>query len=250
MHIEKYVDSDTVGTDILPGRTYHASTIVHKYMIVVGGESGSSDLNDFWALDLESKKWIQPDIDGKDSFIPKRFHTASTVNGTQVVTFGGCHSEYAHLNDLNIFELNHFLEDPTKHVTCTKVNVTLNIPSTRWGHAAAVMDSTNLFILGGRNDNDVNDIHCFDTIKQTWTQVDIGHPIPKPRRRHSCIFVSNCLVMFGGFDGEFFNDLHVMDMEHSKRGLSTHIDNSTIMADYSNMVNNPKFCDFKIRVNL
>jgi hypothetical protein len=40
----------------------------------------------------------------------------------------------------------------------------------------------------------------------------VGHPLPKPRRRHSCIFVSNCLVMFGGFDGEFYNDLNVMDM--------------------------------------
>ena len=45
-----------------------------------------------------------------------------------------------------------------------------------------------------------------------WTQVEVGHPLPKPRRRHSTIFVSNCLVMFGGFDGEFYNDLNVMDM--------------------------------------
>lgn len=34
-------------------RTYHASTLVDKYMIIVGGESISSgDLNDLWALDL------------------------------------------------------------------------------------------------------------------------------------------------------------------------------------------------------
>jgi len=43
-------------------RTYHASTLVDKYMIVVGGESNSSDLNDLWALDLEQKKWFRPDV--------------------------------------------------------------------------------------------------------------------------------------------------------------------------------------------
>jgi hypothetical protein len=46
----------------------------------------------------------------------------------------------------------------------------------------------------------------------TWCLLEVGHPLPKPRRRHSCIFVSKCLIMFGGFDGEFYNDLHVMDM--------------------------------------
>jgi hypothetical protein len=80
-------------------------------MIVVGGESGSSDLNDFWALDLENKKWIEPEIAGLENFMPKRFHTASTMQGTKVVTFGGCHSEYVHLNDLNIFEMKEFIAD-------------------------------------------------------------------------------------------------------------------------------------------
>ena len=56
--------------------------------------------------------------------------------------------------------------------------------------------------------------------------------------------------MFGGFDGEFFNDLHVMDLEFNKRGLATPIDNSTISRDFASMVNNPKFSDIKIRVNL
>jgi hypothetical protein len=90
-------------------------------MIIVGGESISSgDLNDFWALDLESKVWTKPEMEGQDLFCHKRFHTASAM-GTKVVTFGGCHSEYIHLNDLNIFEMARWLEDPTKSVVCTRV---------------------------------------------------------------------------------------------------------------------------------
>jgi hypothetical protein len=44
-------------------RTYHAATLVGQHMIVLGGES-QSDLNDFWALDLEEHKWRKPDVLG------------------------------------------------------------------------------------------------------------------------------------------------------------------------------------------
>lgn len=43
-----------------------------------------------------------------------------------------------------------------------------NLPNTRWGHAAAVMDDDKLIILGGRNDQDINDIHCFNTKTKHW----------------------------------------------------------------------------------
>jgi len=135
------------------------------------------------------------------------------------------------MNELSIFEMKDFLQRPDLggRVVCTKVVDNQNVPSTRWGHGAAVMDETKLFILGGRNDQDVNDMHCFNIQKMKWQQIEIGHPIPKPRRRHSCIMISNCLVMFGGFDGEFFNDLNILDMHMNKRGIeNTDIEPSTL----------------------
>lgn len=46
-------------------RTYHASTLVEKYMVVIGGESGTnSDLDDLWALDLKTQIWYKPTILG------------------------------------------------------------------------------------------------------------------------------------------------------------------------------------------
>ena len=219
-------------------------------MVVVGGESCSSDLNDLWALDLENKKWLKPEIQGQESFSPKRFHTASAIQKTKVITFGGCHSEYIHMNDLNIFDMGAFLNDPDGgHVVCTKVAVDANIPSTRWGHAAAVMGDTRLFILGGRNDKDINDMHCFDIEKMKWQQIELGHPIPRPRRRHSCIFISNCLVMFGGFDSEFFDDLNVMDLKKNSRGIeNTPIEASTIDSDFLSLLNNPIDYDLTFKI--
>lgn len=132
-------------------------------MVVLGGES-ASDLNDFWALDLENRKWHKPDVIGANEFKPKRFHTAVTLNKTQVVTFGGCHSEYSYMNDLNIFEMREFINNPEDgSVTCTLVVSPSNepVPAARWGHAAASFDN-KMFILGGRNDKDMDDVSFFD----------------------------------------------------------------------------------------
>ena len=45
-----------------------------------------------------------------------------------------------------------------------------------------------------------------------WREYEIADPKPKPRRRHSAVFISGTLVMFGGFDGSFFNDLNILDL--------------------------------------
>lgn len=60
-------------------RTYHASCLIGKYMIVVGGEA-SSDLKDFWALDLEENVWYKPEVNFNEYYTPKRFHTVCAIN--------------------------------------------------------------------------------------------------------------------------------------------------------------------------
>ena len=50
---------------------------------------------------------------------------------------------------------------------CTKINLTEGAPSTRWGHAASTHDG-KLYILGGRNEADINDLHEFDYAKMKW----------------------------------------------------------------------------------
>jgi hypothetical protein len=133
-------------------------------MVTIGGEA-NSDLKDFWAFDLENFYWSKPEIEFRDYYTPKRFHTINTISETQIISFGGCHSEYVHLNEMHIFDLSKFLLDPldlANQVIVTKINVTEGAPTTRWGHAAAI-DQGKLYILGGRNDQDVCDLHCFDS---------------------------------------------------------------------------------------
>jgi hypothetical protein len=76
--------------------------------------------------------------------------------------------------------------------------------------------------LGGRNEQDVIDLHEFDPETMKWKEIDVtASQLPKPRRRHSAIFISGTLVMFGGFDGNFYNDLHILDFQNWKKSIVT-----------------------------
>jgi hypothetical protein len=47
--------------------------------------------------------------------------------------------------------------------------------------------------------------------------------MPKPRRKATLEFVGNCLVMFGGFNSEYFNDLHYVNItENVQKTLYYH----------------------------
>lgn len=225
-------------------RTYHASCLLGKYMIIVGGEA-NSDLKDLWALDLEERLWHKPEISFFDSYTPKRFHSVSALNDHQVVTFGGCHSEYVHMNEMHVFDLADFLAAPADlgtRVVCKRL-ICAGGPSTRWGHAAASYGG-KLFIVGGRNEQDVIDIHEFDPELMRWREMEVNGPLPKPRRRHSAVFVSGSLVLFGGFDGTFYNDLQILDFQSSKNQVIK-IQPTSINQDYKSLVNSDENSDLK-----
>jgi N-acetylneuraminic acid mutarotase len=117
------------------------------------------------------------------------------------------------MNEMHMFDFSQFLANPTNsdnHVIVKKIDISENVPSTRWGHASATYNG-KLYIIGGRNDQDINDVYEFDPNRRKWREVETADPKPKPRRRHSAIFVSGSLILFGGFDGNFYNDLHVLD---------------------------------------
>ena len=245
--VEKVIPADN--SPMPSPRTYHASCLVNKYMVTVGGEA-NSDLKDFWAFDLDSQMWFQPELEFHDFYTPKRFHTLNTISDYQVVSFGGCHSEYAHLNEMHIFDMSNFLADPIcpeNKVIVTRINITEGVPSTRWGHAAATNDG-KLYILGGRNDQDICDLHEFDPTEKKWREIAIADPKPKPRRRHSVQFVCGSLVMFGGFDGNFFDDLHILDMQ-TKDKSSISVPRSTLAEDYLTLVNSAESADIIFELN-
>jgi hypothetical protein len=74
---------------------------------------------------------------------------------------------------VNIFDLSGFVNCGNQSVICTKLAFSDSklVPSTRWGHTAAVYDD-KLFVLGGRNDHDVNDLYRLDLETNHWTKLE------------------------------------------------------------------------------
>ena len=99
-------------------------------------------------------------------------------------------------------------------MSCVKLDFKrdLALPGTRWGHAAVVNDD-KVYILGGRNEQDISDLYYLDFKTEKWSEIKTKHQLPKPRRRHSAVFIRGSLIMFGGFDGDFYNDLHVLHLD-------------------------------------
>jgi len=209
-------------------------------MVVLAGEVDSTDMQDVWALDIEAGKWFNLQLPNPDNFKPKRFHTACSISGNRVVTFGGCHSEYVHLNHVNVFDLSAFTssDGAQKEITCQllKFDQGQVVPSSRWGHSAAVYED-NVYIVGGRNDVDLCDLFCLESETMKWHEIKLKQPLPKPRRRHSSIFVNSSLVMFGGFDGDFFNDLHILHMKKQQKS-SIMVAPSCLKADFASSLLN------------
>ncbi|KAF3793548.1 Kelch domain-containing protein 3 [Nymphaea thermarum] len=88
-------------------------------------------------------------------------------------------------------------------------------PGKRWGHTCnSIKGGRFLYVFGGygKDNCQTNEVHVFDTIKQTWSKPMVKGVPPLPRDSHSCTTVGNKLFVFGGTDGHNpLNDLHVLD---------------------------------------
>ena len=83
---------------------------------------------------------------------------------------------------------------------------------TRWGHTSSSYGD-KIYIFGGRFSNDLNDLLVFDPSKDHLKVFKvIPDTQPKPRRRPSTCFIGSCLLMFGGFNQEYYNDLHFINV--------------------------------------
>lgn len=87
---------------------------------------------------------------------------------------------------------------------------------TRWGHTSAVYED-KIYVYGGRFCNDLSDILVLDPEKDQITNLKVYGEAPKARRRHSACFLGSSMLIFGGFNGEYFNDLHYIKISSNKK---------------------------------
>ncbi|OVA14594.1 Kelch repeat type 1 [Macleaya cordata] len=88
-------------------------------------------------------------------------------------------------------------------------------PGKRWGHTCnSIKGGRLLYVFGGygKDNCQTNDVHVFDTARQTWSKPMVKGNPPSPRDSHSCTTVGNNLFVFGGTDGKVpLKDLHILD---------------------------------------
>ncbi|KAL4036161.1 hypothetical protein IC575_004888 [Cucumis melo] len=88
-------------------------------------------------------------------------------------------------------------------------------PGKRWGHTCnAIKDGRYLYVFGGygKDNCQTNQVHVFDTAKQTWSQPVIKGSPPTPRDSHTCTTIGDNLFVFGGTDGMSpLKDLYILD---------------------------------------
>lgn len=64
-----------------------------------------------------------------------------------------------------------------------------------------------------------------------------GVEIPKARRRHSACFVGSNMIIFGGFNGEYFNDLYYINVFETKKNIEAKSSLSLSKANFSDFLN-------------
>ncbi|MCO5601125.1 hypothetical protein L7F22_055244 [Adiantum nelumboides] len=88
-------------------------------------------------------------------------------------------------------------------------------PGKRWGHTCnSLKYGRFLYVFGGygKDNRQTNDVHVFDSAKQTWSKPMVKGTPPSPRDSHTCTTVGMSLYVVGGTDGKsLLQDLYILD---------------------------------------
>ena len=77
-----------------------------------------------------------------------------------------------------------------------------------------------IYVFGGRSNEDLQDLFSLDP-RTGEVKVIEAEASPKARRRHSGGFIGSCLALFGGFDGNYFNDYFYINLHSNIEKIAT-----------------------------
>lgn len=73
-----------------------------------------------------------------------------------------------------------------------------------------------MYIFGGWTKKPENDLHCFNLITHSWSEIPGKGDIPSPRSRFGMTLYGDQFYVFGGWDGNvFLDDLFSFQIETS-----------------------------------
>lgn len=192
-----------------------------------GGE-GVSDMDDLWVFNFKTLGWTEVKFE-QDAVKPcaRRFHSSCMI-GNEIFVIAGCYGKYRCLKDVYSMDITGLIETgKTKDLCWVERNISNSSMLTRWGHSSVVYND-KIYVFAGRFSNDLNDLLIIDPQSNSLKTIKVSgntNDQPKARRRHCAGFVGSCMIAFGGFNGEYFNDLFYINVFE----LSNKMDNSNIL---------------------
>eukprot|EP01133_Synstelium_polycarpum_P015082 gene15082-17855_t len=214
---ETWTYQPTTGDEPIP-RTNHSASVIGKHMYIYGGMYKEKTnqlifLDDLYRLDTETYTWKKI-IAGGDLPPPKCGHRLMTFENKLLLFGGGYGLQWEKkYNDVHIY-------DPLVN-RWTKVAVKGSAPVSTF--TITFSAGPFMFVFGGQsiiNDSLTNDLYMLDTINMEWTKIEAQSP-PFPSDMGSGNIVGSTLFMFGGYNSNAIDSLHVMKMSQSSF-LMTH----------------------------
>ncbi|XP_073150797.1 acyl-CoA-binding domain-containing protein 4-like [Henckelia pumila] len=185
-------------------------TLVGKTLVIFGGQDTKrSLLNDLHILDLETMTWDEMDTVGVAPS-PRSDHAAAVHADRYLLIFGGG-SHTTCFNDLHVLDLQTMeWSRPTQQG---------EIPSPRAGHAGVTVGENWFIVGGGDNKSGVSETVVLNMSTLVWSVVTIVQGgVPLASEGLSLVLSSysneDILVSFGGYNGRYNNEVHVLKPSH------------------------------------
>ncbi|CAE7577395.1 gefF [Symbiodinium sp. CCMP2456] len=164
---------------------------------------------DSWCFDLSTRSWDEKMTYGygpmADGPAGRRQHSAAT-SGESMWIFGG-EGDDGQMSD-ELWELN------PQEPSWTLPTVSAAKPPGRRGHTA-VMTSGTLYVFGGYNSGNLNDLWSINVLagNPEWVQMSSVSTSPSARADHSAVLMSTVMWIFGGSAGDgAMNDVWFVEL--------------------------------------
>lgn len=207
-----------------PARVGHSSVLCGNAYIIYGGDTVDTDYNgfpddNFYMFNVNNYKYTIP-LHIMHKPRGRYGHQIGVVSlsttSSRLYLFGG-QLENDVFNDLFYFELTSFKLPRARWELVQPVNNFKPPPVTN--HSMSIYKS-KIYIFGGvyNNEKVCNDLWCFDSLINKWTQVSTTGDGPLPVNEHSAIIIGDRLYVYGGndFSGAIYDTLYSLDLHSLK----------------------------------
>ncbi|GAY57422.1 hypothetical protein CUMW_179300 [Citrus unshiu] len=208
-------------------------TLVGTSLVIFGGEDAKrSLLNDLHILDLETMTWDEIDAVGVPPS-PRSDHAAAVHAERYLLIFGGG-SHAACFNDLHVLDLQTMeWSRPTQQG---------EIPTPRAGHAGVTIGENWFLVGGGDNKSGVSETVVLNMSTLVWSVLtSVQGRVPLASEGLSLVVSSyngeDVIVAFGGYNGRYNNEVHVLKPSH-KSTLSSKMIETPVPDSVSAVQNN------------